>query len=211
MKRISVLLADDHSLLMEGLARLLRRDFDVVGTAQDGKSMVEMAKQHKPDVIVADISMPGLNGIDAARIVRREAGPAKILFLTMHSDLPLVEEAFRAGATGFAHKVGSTEETLRAIRAVAAGETYITPLIAGDLVSSLMTGGPHATSRETALTARQRQILQLLAEGKTMKEAAVVMDISTRTAESHKYEIMRKLGVQTTADLIRHAIRLKLV
>ncbi len=206
-----MLLADDHSLLMEGLAHLLRRDFDVVGTAHNGESMVEMAKQHKPDVIVADISMPGLNGIDAARIVRKEVGSARILFLTMHSDLALVEEAFMAGAAGFVHKIGGSEEILKAIRAVAEGETYITPLITGDLVSTLMTGGPNASARETALTARQRQTLQLLAEGKTMKEAAVLMGISTRTAESHKYEIMRKLGAQTTAELIRHAIRLKLV
>jgi len=211
MKLISVLLADDHLLLMDSLVLLLRRDFDVVGIAHDGKSMVEMAKQHRPDVIVADISMPGINGIDATRVVIKEVRSARILFLTMHSDLPVVEEAFKAGAAGFVLKVCGMEELSEAIRTVAAGKTYITPLIGGDLISTLMTSGARDSSRETTLTVRQREILRLLAEGKTMKEAAAVMDISARTAESHKYEMMRKLGVQTTAELIRHAIRLKLV
>lgn len=196
---------------MDALVRHLCRDFEVVGIACDGKTMVEMAKQHRPDVIVADISMPHLNGIDASRIIRKEVVNTNILFLTMHNDVTLVEEAFRAGAAGFVLKNGPMEELSRAILAVAAGHTYITPLIAGDAISSLITVGPHDAARETRLTARQREILQLLAEGRTMKETATVMDISTRTVESHKYEIMRRLGAQTTADLIRHAIRLRLV
>jgi DNA-binding NarL/FixJ family response regulator len=211
MKRTSVLLADDHAVLIECLAHLLQQDFDVVGVARDGQKLVEMAKQHRPDVIVTDISMPHLNGIDAARIVRKEVRSARLIFLTMHTDLPIVEEAFRVGASGFVLKVSGADEFLKAIQAVAKGDTYITPLLAGDLISALLTAGPQEMSGETTLTLRQRQVLQLLAEGKTMKEAAALMEISTRTAESHKYEIMRKLGVQTTAALIRYAVNIKLV
>lgn len=211
MKRTSVLLADDHAVLTESLAHLLREQFEIVGVARDGRSMVDMAKRSRPDVIVTDISMPQLNGIDAARILRKEVRSARLLFLTMHADLPLVEEAFRIGAMGFVLKASGADEFVKAIQSVAKGETYISPLLAGDVISALLTAGPQDSSGATGLTVRQREILQLLAEGKTMKEAAALMQISTRTAESHKYEIMRKLGVQTTAALIRYAVRIKLV
>ena len=211
MSRTSVLLADDHVMLLDALVHFLREDFNVLGTAHDGRSVIEMAKQKRPDVIVMDIAMPSLNGIDATRILQKERCSAKILFLSMHADLPLVEEAIRAGASGFVLKVCDAEEFVKAIQTVAKGMTYITPLLAGDLVSSLMRVGPRGTSRETPLTVRQREVLQLLAEGKTMKEVAAIMGISKRTAEAHKYEIMRLLGVQTTASLIRYAVRVKLV
>jgi DNA-binding NarL/FixJ family response regulator len=211
MKRTRVLLADHHSVLTDCLTHLLRPEFEVVGVACDGTAMVEMAKQHKPDVIVADTSLPQLNGIDAARIVRKMLRSTKILFLTMHSDHFLVAEAFRAGALGFVLKATGAQEFLNALRAVARGETYITPALTGDVISALMTIGPRERHGDDPLTVRQRQLLQLVAEGKTMKEAAALMDISTRTAESHKYEIMRRLGVETTANLIRHALELKLV
>ena len=211
MSRTSVLLADDHVMLLDGLVRLLRQDFNVLGTARDGRSLIEMARLKRPEVIVMDIAMPTLNGIDATKILQKEGCEAKILFLTMHADLPLVEEAFRAGASGFLLKVCDSSEFVKAIHAVARGTTYITPLLAGDLVSSLMKVGPRGTPGEMPLTLRQREVLQLLAEGKTMKEAATIMGISTRTAESHKYEIMRLLGVQTTAALIRYAVRIKLI
>jgi DNA-binding NarL/FixJ family response regulator len=211
MSRTSVLLADDHGILLDGLVRLIHNDFDVLGTARDGRTLIEMAKEKRPDVIVMDISMPSLNGIDATRILRQEGCTARILLLTMHADLPLVEEAFRAGACGFVLKICDAAEFVKAVQCVARGTTYITPLLAGDLVSSLITAGPRAPSRETPLTGRQREVLQLLAEGKTMKEAAALMGISTRTAESHKYEIMRLLGVQNTAALVRYAIRIKLI
>jgi DNA-binding NarL/FixJ family response regulator len=211
MNRTTVLLADDHAILMDGLLHMVRQDFDVVGVARDGRQMVEMARQYHPDVIVTDISMPQLNGIDAARILRKEAISGKLLFLTMHADLPLVEEAFRAGASGYILKLCGAEEFVKAIKCVARGATYITPLLAGDLISTLLTTGSQDVSRESTLTLRQREVLQLLAEGKTMKEVAAQLGISTRTAESHKYEIMRQLGVQTTAGLIRYAVRIKLV
>jgi DNA-binding NarL/FixJ family response regulator len=210
MKRTSVLLADDHKLLMDGLAPLLRQNFDVVGIARDGRMMLEMAKDKRPDVVVTDISMPHLNGIDAARILRKDLPLTRLIFLTMHTDFPLIQEAFRAGASGFVLKMCDSSEFVLAIQSVAKGATYITPMLAGDLISSLITSGPQQ-SDETILTSRQREVLQLLAEGKTMKEAAALMGISTRTAETHKYEIMRQLGVQTTAALIRYAVRIKLV
>src|SRR5215469_1078187 len=211
MKRSTVLLADDHATLIDGLVDLLARDFQVVGGACDGRTMIEMAKDKRPDVIVADISMPNLNGIDAARILRRDMPSIKILFLTMHSDFPLVEEAFRVGASGFVVKTCDMSELVKAIHAIAKGSTYITPQLAEDLISILITTDPKKPSRSTPLTSRQREVLQLLSEGKTMKEAAALMGISTRTAESHKYEIMRQLDVQTTAALIRYAVRIKLV
>src|SRR5215475_5999865 len=210
MKRITVLLADDHDMLIDGLVHMLRRDVDVVGVAHDGRKMIEIAKEKRPDVIVTDISMPNLNGIDAARMLRQDIPSIKILFLTMHSDLPLVGEAFRAGASGFVLKSCDPSELVKAINSIAKGSTYVTPLLAEDLISILITIDGKKPSRDSPLTSRQLEVLQLLSEGKTMKEAAAVLGISTRTAESHKYEIMRQLGVTSTAALIRCAIRLKL-
>jgi len=210
MKRISVLLADDHLLVAESLRRFLQKDFEIIGIAHDGKTMLDLARQHKPSVVVADISMPQLNGIDAARIIRKELRFTKILFLTMHAEIPILEDAFRAGASGFITKTANSDELVRAVHTVAKGETYIPPMLAGDLISVLTTTDPENHS-EAALTTKQRQVVQLIAEGKTMKEAADTMNISTRTAESHKYEVMRRLGLRTTAELIRYALRINLV
>ena len=210
-KRITLLLADDHDVLTDGLVYVLKRDFEVVGVARDGRTMIEIAKEKRPDVIVTDITMPNLSGIDAVRIVRQDIPSIKILFLTMHSDLPLVREAFRVGASGFVLKICDMSELVKAIHSIAKGSTYITPQLAEDLVSILITPDPKKPSRETPLTSRQREVLQLLSEGKTMKEAADLLGISARTAESHKYEIMRQLGLKSTAALIRYAIRIKLV
>ena len=207
--KTSVLLADDHTLLTDILADFLRNDFLVVGVAQNGEMMVKLSKQHEPDVVIADIHMPRLNGIDAARIIRKEVPSTKVLFLTMDDEATLVEEAFRAGAAGFVLKSTDVEDLLKAIRTVAQGERYVMPLLARDLISMVVTPGQRFG--ETRLTPRQRHILQLIAQGRTMKEAATAMDISLRTAETHKYQMMRRLGVGTTAELIRHAIRLKLV
>ena len=212
MHRTRLLLADDHMILLDALIEVIRQQFDIVGVARDGRSMIELAKDIRPDVVVMDIAMPELNGIDAARILRKEVSSARILILSMYADLPIVEEAFRAGASGYVLKICSADEFVKAIQCVARGTTYITPLLAGDLISTLLTVGTHASSsRETKLTLRQREVLQLLAEGKTMKQVATLLGISTRTAESHKYEIMRQLGLRTTAELIRYAVRIKLV
>src|SRR5215467_3570702 len=212
MNRTRILLADDHTVLTDALVNLLALHFEIVGVARDGRSLLGLAKQERPDVIVTDISMPDLNGIDAARMLRKEANPSKLLFLSMHADLPLVEEAFRAGALGYVLKLCSADELVKAIHCVAKGSTYITPLLAGDLISTLLTAGPQQAGGETTtLTLRQREMMQPIAEGKTMKEVASQLGISTRTTESHKYEIMRQLGIQTTAELIRYAVRIKLV
>jgi|SRR5215831_6184140 DNA-binding NarL/FixJ family response regulator len=211
MSRTTVLLADDHAMLIDGLVPLIQKEFEIVGVARDGRAMLEIARERRPKVIVTDISMPHLNGLDAARILAKEGNSARLLFMTMHADLPLVTEAFRSGAAGYILKVCGADEFVKAIRSVAEGTTYITPLLAGDLVSTLLTVKPRQAPREAVLTVRQREVLQLLAEGKTMKEVAAMLRISTRTAESHKYEMMRQLGVQTTAGLVRYAVSIKLV
>ncbi len=211
MTRTRILLADDHLMLIEALAHRLTQSFEIIGVVRDGRTLIARARQDHPDVIITDISMPDLNGIDATRTLHKEGNPAKVLFLSMHADLPLVEEAFRAGALGYVLKICSADELIKAIQSVARGSMYITPLLAGDLISTLVTVGPQHSAGETRLTLRQREVLQLLAEGKTMKEIAADLGVSTRTIESHKYEIMRTLGIQSTAELVRYAVRIKLV
>jgi DNA-binding NarL/FixJ family response regulator len=210
LKRLSLVLADDHTFVTEALASMIRDEFELVGTARDGRQLLEIAKRAKPDVIVTDISMPQLNGLDASRLLRKENVQAKIIFLTMHADAQLAEEAFRAGASGYILKTCGVAEIVTAIRQVAQGRVYVTPLIAGSFISTLMDEGRPPEGRK-ALTVRQREVLQLLAEGKTMKEVASVLGISTRTAESHKYEIMRQLAIDTIAQLVQYAVRIKLV
>ena len=210
MKRTSILLADDHLMFLDGLVRLLGREFDVIGSAYDGNAMLELAKQHHPDIIITDIAMPQLNGIDAVRVLRKEGISSKVVFLSMYADLPLIEEAFRVGASGYLLKSGSMEELVKAIQCVSRGGTYVTPLL-GDVISTLLTVGPQQSNSRATLTSRQRDVLRLLTEGKTMKEIGQFLNISTRTTESHKYEIMRNLGIKTTAELIRYAVRNKII
>ena len=207
MKQTTVLLADDHVLMTDMLCSMLREHFQIVGVAKDGTLMVEMARHHRPDVIVSDVSMPHMNGVDALRILQKELPSTRILFLSMHDDILLIEKLFRAGAAGFIRKANGKEEVLKAIRTVASGQKYITPLVAMGTSSGLRDFGPQAGSN-VSLTPRQLELLQSFAEGKTMKEAGDAMHISKRTAEWQKYEIMRKLGIKTTAELIRFAIRI---
>ncbi len=209
MNRTRILLADDHRMLLDALVTLLAKEFEVVGVVRDGGALIEMAERLRPDIIVLDISMPEVDGMDAARILQKEGNRAKILYLSMYADLPLVEEAFRTGASGYMLKEGGVEELVKAIQCVARGGTYVTPLL-GDLMSSLLTAGSQK-SRDAVLTSRQLEILRLLAEGRTMREIGQMLNITTRTTESHKYEIMRNIGVKTTAELIRYAIRINLV
>jgi DNA-binding NarL/FixJ family response regulator len=210
MKPIRVLLADDHQMLLDALVNVLGQEFEVVGVACDGGVMLEMAGRVQPDVVVLDVMMPQLSGIDAARMLRNDGNTTKILFLSMYSDMPMVEEAFRAGASGYMLKIGGTDELVKAIHCIARGGTYVTPLL-GDLISALLTAGTQQKSRETTFTARQLEVLRLLAEGRTMKEIGDILKITARTTESHKYEIMRNLGLKTTAELIRYAVRANLV
>ena len=205
-----VLLADDHKIVAQGLESLLKDSFNFVGTVSDGRALLEAALRLKPDVIVTDISMPLLNGLDAVRQFRSNGIEAKVVFLTMHADANLAAEAFRAGGSAFLLKQSAGDELILAIREILQGRAYLTPLIAKDMISVLMDARKEQ-GEESKLTTRQREVLQLIAEGKTMKEVAGLLNISTRTAETHKYEMMQTLGVKTTAELIQHAIRLHLV
>lgn len=211
MRRARVLLADDHTIVAEGIQSLLEDDFELVGRVGDGRELVRAAMRLKPDVIVADISMPLLNGVDAARQLKKEKCSARVIFLTMHSDAHLAAEAFRAGAAGFLLKQSAGEELITAIREVIKDRIYVTPLIAREVLELLMKSGEEKGTSATRLTPRQREVLQLVAEGRTMKEIAAILGISTRTVESHKYEMMQTLGVETTAELIAHAIKIGLV
>jgi len=210
MPTITVLLADDHAIVVEGIESLLKESFALAGTVRDGRALLTAAAQLRPDVIVTDISMPMLNGLDAVRQLKQAQPDVKIIILTMHAEPELAVQAFRAGAMGYVLKTSAGEELIKAIHEVSQGRAYLTPLIAKDLISVLMEARDQSASAETKLTARQREVLQLIAEGRTMKEVAGILNISPRTAESHKYEMMRILSVDTTAALIQYAIRLKL-
>jgi DNA-binding NarL/FixJ family response regulator len=208
MNRPRVLLADDHTMFSQGLQSLLEDDFDLVGAVADGEALVEAARRLNPDVIIVDISMPMMNGLDAVRQLKKGGATAKIIFLTMHADDRLLAEAFRCGGSGYVLKQSAGEELITGIGKVLAGQKYVTPLIATEWAEDL-TKRVRGTQKLT-LTPRQREVLQLVIEGCTMKEIATRLGISTRTAESHKYEIMEGLGVETTAELIQYAVKLGL-
>ena len=211
MNSTKVLLADDHTIVVQGLQLLLKDSFNLVGTVRDGRALLEAAARLKPDIIIADISMPLLNGLDAVRQLKASGIDAKVIILTMHADPHLAADAFRAGASAFVLKDSAGEELILAIGEILQGRAYLTPLIAKDMISVLMDAKSEGGGSEAKLTARQREVLQLIAEGRTMKEVAGVLNISARTAETHKYEMMRVLGVRTTAELTQCAIRLRLV
>jgi DNA-binding NarL/FixJ family response regulator len=211
MPKTKVLLAEDHTVVAEGLRALLKDSFDLVGLVHDGHALLDAVETLAPDVIVTDISMPLLNGLDAVRQIRARRSDAKVIVLTMHRESALAAEAFRAGVSGYLLKTSPGEELITAIREVALGRSYVTTLLAKDLITLLLEAGNPAHVEGVQLTPRQREVLQLIAEGRTMKEAASILKISPRTAESHKYEIMQVLGVQTVAELIQHAIRMKLI
>jgi len=211
MPKTKVLLAEDHTVVAEGLRALLKDSFDLVGLVHDGHALLDAVEKLAPDVIVTDISMPLLNGLDAIRQIRARRPDAKVIVLTMHRESSLAAEAFRAGVSGYLLKTSPGEELINAIREVALGRSYVTTLLAKDLITPLLEAGNPAHVEGVQLTPRQREVLQLIAEGRTMKEAASILKISPRTAESHKYEIMQVLGVQTVAELIQHAIRMKLI
>ncbi len=208
---ITVVLADDHALVAAGLGALLREKFTLLRTVHDGRALVNSAVELHPDVVVTDISMPVLNGLDAIRQIKTARPAAEIVVLTMHADPDLAVQAFRAGALGYLLKASAGEELVEAVRQVAQGRAYLTSLITRDLISVLLEARKESTGREERLSGRQREVLQLIAEGRTMKEVASLLHISPRTAESHKYEIMELLGAQNTAELVQHAIRMKLV
>jgi two-component system, NarL family, response regulator NreC len=185
----------------------LQGHVDLVGIVGDGR-LLEVARELRPDVIVADITMPLLSGLEALRRLTAARLDAKVIFLTMHADAQLATAALRAGASGYMLKHSAGEELITAIQEVLQGRTYLTPLIAKDVITSLMAPEKQAT---VTLTPRQREVLRLIAEGRRMKEIAATLQLSTRTVETHKYEMMRALGVQNTAELVRYAIHIGLV
>ena len=207
MKKPRVLLADDHQIVLEGLKSLLAGEFDVVGSVQDGRALVDQAATLRPDVIVADISMPQLNGIEAARQIKKTDQNIKIVFLTMHPDATYAANAFEAGASGFVLKHSAPSELITAIHEAMKGQTYVTPLIAGDLIRNYQGRGSPEKALFKKISPRQQEILQLLAEGKSAKEVASILDLSTRTVEFHKYRMMQQLNIKTSAQLVQYAVR----
>ena len=205
MNRPRVLLADDHALLLGAFEKLLAEDCDIVGQVSDGRALVAAAEQLRPDIIVLDITMPLLNGIEAARQIKQKVPRVKLVFVTMNEDTGLAADAFRAGASAYLLKQSATSELLTAIRQVIAGHSYVTPLITEGLVGSLMYGDESAGNHE--LTPRQREVLQLLAEGRSMKEVAALLNLTPRTVAFHKYRIMQQLKVKSSAELVQYAVR----
>jgi len=203
MPRPTILLADDHAIVTEGLAGLLRSEFSLVGTVADGARLIEAARQLRPDVIVTDVAMPGMSGLEALRRLKADAIAAKVIFLTMHADAQLAAEAFRGGASGFVVKHAAGKELIAAIRFVLRGGRYLPSHLASDVLTTLADGG---TSSARLLTPRQREVVSLIAEGRTLKEVASALGLSPRTVETHKYQVMEALGLHTTAELIRYAI-----
>jgi DNA-binding NarL/FixJ family response regulator len=207
--RPRVLLADDHEVLLDGLKKLLEEEYDLVGAAATGKALVSAARRLRPDVIVLDISMPQLNGLDAAREIRKANPTAKLLFLTVHSDTAYVEEAFSAGALGYVLKHAAAHELFTALRMVLKGRPYLTPALGSKLGEARLDSLLRPAKRQrppTRLGVRQREILQLVAEGRQNKEIAAALDISIKTVEYHKTRIMSRLDIHTAAGLARYAI-----
>jgi len=211
VKRPTVLLADDHPLILDALRSLLDPVCDVVGAERDGRALMKVASQLKPDVIVLDISLPLLNGIDAARQIKKELPNTKVLFLTMHSNPKYLTEALNAGASGYVLKTSAAEELPGAIEDALRSRIHVTPGFGKDIVEQFERRLPSSPRSQSVLTARQREILQLVAEGRSAKEIASILNISLQTVAFHKYQIMNKLGKRTTAELTKYAIQEGLV
>jgi DNA-binding NarL/FixJ family response regulator len=207
MTRPRLLIADDHKIFAEGLKRLLNADFDIAGVVADGRELVAAAEKLRPDLIVADISMPMLNGIEAVTQIKKVHPEIKVVFLTMHPDAAYAVSAFKAGASGYVLKSSAPDELITAIREGLKGRTYVTPIIAGKLLHSYQSGFPSGADSVPSLTSRQREVLQLLAEGRSVKEISTILNISIKTANYHKYRMMEDLGIKTMAELIRYAVK----
>lgn len=204
MHRPRVILADDHAIVREGLALLLETEVELVATVSNGYELVEAARRLKPDIVVTDLTMPLLGGLDALKALRAEGISSRFVILTVHVDAGIAAEAMRAGATGYVVKEAAGEELVQAIREANSGRTYLSPLVSGAVVERLAQGVP---SPGEALTPRQREVLRRLAEGQRVKAIAADLRISVRTVETHKYELMHLLGIDNTVDLVKFAIR----
>ena len=207
MQKPRILLVDDHAIVLDGLTRLLEPDFQVVGKAVDGRAMLEMADALNPDIIVSDISMPLLNGIEAMRLLKERGSRAKVLFLSMHADVELASAALRAGASGYVLKHSAAETLGRAIREALAGRVYVSPRISIDVHAAVQQTSRQSDYSGVALTQREREVLQLVAEGRTIQGIANILDIACRTVVFHKTNLMDKLGLRTTAELTYYAVQ----
>ena len=207
MNRSRIVIADDHNILVEGVRRLLEAEYDIAGTAADGREVVEMSCRLEPEIVILDVGMPLLNGIEAARQIRQTVPSTRIIFLTQQADKAYVHEAFRSGASAYVLKQAAATELLTALREVLSGRYYVSPSVATD--QAVVRFDPYKNPSELFgghLTPRQREVLQLVAEGKGAKEIATIMGISVKTVEFHKSAIMDELGLRTTAELTRYAI-----
>jgi DNA-binding NarL/FixJ family response regulator len=206
---IKILLADDHKIMRDGLRVLLERqqDFAVAGEATDGHEAVACARQVRPDVVLMDIGMPGLNGMEATRQIRQLLPAVRVIALSMYSDKSYIVEMLKAGAAGYVLKDCAFDEVVRAVHTVAGGRTYLSPLVAGTVVNELHRLPADETNSAAVLTAREREILQLLSEGKTTKQIALLLTVSGKTVETHRGRIMDKLGIRTVPELTKYAIR----
>ena len=205
--RSRILIADDHKLVAELFMRLLAQDFDVVGIVGDGQSLVRAAAELKPDLILIDVWMPLLNGLDAGGQIKKTLSTAKLVYLTMNPDPEVAAEAFARGASGYLLKTCDAEEMVLAVHQVLRGKTYLAKAMSRDAIDAIRWEHKKLVNVDERLTDRQREVLQLLAEGKAAKEIAVILNLSLRTATYHKYRIMQKLGATSTAELVRYAIR----
>jgi DNA-binding NarL/FixJ family response regulator len=209
MKKPRVLLADDHSMVLAGLLKLVETEAEVVGTVEDGRALVAAAQALRPDIILLDISMPLLNGLDAARQLTKLVPESKLIFLTMHATAAYAREAFKAGASGYLIKRSAASELKQALQAVLKGQHYLTPLITKDLLEEALHPVVAEQGRKrpvATLTPRQREVLQLIAEGKGTKDIATLLNVSVKTVEFHKSRMMDDLDLHSTADLIKYAI-----
>lgn len=206
MRLPRVLLADDHTLLLDAFRKLMEPRYDVVGAVSDGRALLESASLLKPDVVVLDIAMPLLNGLDAGRQLKQKMPHVKLIFLTMNRDPDLASEAMRAGASAYLLKSSAGSELFHAIEEALKGRCYVTKQIARGIQESFIRD-PRPKAQPKVLTPRQREVIQLLAEGKSMKEAAYILDVAPRTVAFHKYHVMEEMGFKTTANLIQFALK----
>jgi DNA-binding NarL/FixJ family response regulator len=206
---IRILLADDHTLMRRGLRALLadEPDMDVVAEAQTGREAVKLAAEHRPEIVIMDIAMPDLNGIEAARKILQDSPGVKVMALSMHPEGRIVSEMLRTGASGYIVKNCALEELVQAVRAVHAGKTYLSPDIAGTVVEGFIHQGQTDATRGPALTPREREVLQMVAEGRSSKQIAHTLEVTTRTVEAHRRSIMTKLDLRSVAELTKYAIR----
>ena len=209
--RPRILIADDHTLVADLCKKLLETEFEVIGVVNNGRALVQAAGELKPDVIVVDIAMPILNGLDAGEQVKQILPAVRIIYLTMNGDTELAAEGFRRGASGYLLKTCAAAEMVTAVRDVLRGKSYMSQTLPKDTVNYLRRQDRKMVEQEERLTERQREVLQLLAEGKVMKEVGGILNMTTRTVAFHKYRIMELLGAKSNADLVRYAVRNHLV